>query len=344
MSFPEAMHWYFSVPVGIAISIIGLIGNCISILVWKRILSSNRSSLKTRNTGVYLIVLGFVDSSLLVFFLLQDSLKALFPSVNETYAFAVLYSYVFFPLFFFFIFASIWLVVSVTLDRYLLISKNRIVGVRKSLWGVVIVLFFGFTINFPHFFNYRPVPLESATTSDDESVRWTYQATAYGRSMRCSEYEFWLHCMFIVIFPWLSILMLNFMIIRTIFVSTSNVINNLEVDKKGVNTVCDKLKCGGSRRLEQDRQVTFLLLTVTFVFLILMAWQCVNQCFWMKKFGQYSLLSVWDKVDASYAVAKLGAVINSSINSLLYCLSGSIFRKELRKLFHCGKKRRSNFK
>lgn len=44
-------------------------------------------------------------------------------------------------------------------------------------------------------------------------------------------------------------------------------------------------------------------------------------------------------VNEAFSVAKLGIVVNSSINFLLYCLSGKRFRKELRltlyRLFHC---------
>ena len=112
----QTLHWYSSVPIGIVLSLIGLVGNIISIIIWTRITKSTDSR-KTRNTGTYLIVLAVADSLLLVFFLLQDSLKAMIPDVVKSYEFAIFYSYVAFPFFFFFIFASIWLVVSVTYDR-----------------------------------------------------------------------------------------------------------------------------------------------------------------------------------------------------------------------------------
>ena len=35
---------------------------------------------------------------------------------------------------------------------------------------------------------------------------------------------------------------------------------------------------------------------------------------------------------STYAVAKLGLIIHASINCLLYCLTGSMFKKELLKL------------
>ena len=47
-------------------------------------------------------------------------------------------------------------------------------------------------------------------------------------------------------------------------------------------------------------------------------------------------------VDEAYAVAKLGIIINSSINFILYCVGGRWFRKELVKILQifCGCKER----
>ena len=43
-------------------------------------------------------------------------------------------------------------------------------------------------------------------------------------------------------------------------------------------------------------------------------------------------------VDEAYAIAKLGVIINSSINFILYCVSGQWFRKELAMVLNkiCG--------
>ena len=50
----------------------------------------------------------------------------------------------------------------------------------------------------------------------------------------------------------------------------------------------------------------------------------------MLKYGQNSKSgSVWFYVDSAYAFARLGVVVNSSINFVFYCLTGSMFRKEM---------------
>ena len=78
--------------------------------------------------------------------------------------------------------------------------------------------------------------------------------------------------------------------------------------------------------------MTTMLLVVTFSFLVLLAWQCITQCFWMEYGREVDEGFIWLMVDGAFAFAKLGVVINSAINVFLYCLSGRIFRKELCKM------------
>ena len=78
-----------------------------------------------------------------------------------------------------------------------------------------------------------------------------------------------------------------------------------------------------------------MLLAMTVSFLILLASQCISQCLYMLEHGKLNgkETDVWRLVDKSFAIAKLGVILNSSINCLLYCLTGSIFRMEIKKLF-----------
>ena len=51
--------------------------------------------------------------------------------------------------------------------------------------------------------------------------------------------------------------------------------------------------------------------------------------------------TTWNIVNASFAFAKLGIVINSSINCLLYYVSGPIFRKEVAKFLGMDKRKKT---
>ena len=89
-----------------------------------------------------------------------------------------------------------------------------------------------------------------------------------------------------------------------------------------------------TKQQKQEKQMTRMLLLVTFSFLILLAWQCISQCFFMLGVGKSDpTTNQWNIVNTSFAVAKLGVIINSSINWIFYCLSGTMFRKEMIKMF-----------
>ena len=80
--------------------------------------------------------------------------------------------------------------------------------------------------------------------------------------------------------------------------------------------------------------MTFTLITLTVVFLILQGFHCISRCFYLQGYGivdgreTYS----WYIVKNTYAVARLGLIIHASINCVLYCVTGSMFKKELLKL------------
>jgi hypothetical protein len=108
----EKMHYISS---GICVPIfmvIGIIGNLLSIIVWRK--KPLRSS-----TGLYLIAQAINDIGVLVFVFLSDSLVMLFPTLKSRYQFGVFHSYIGFPIFYFFVVNSIWTLVGVTVDRYI---------------------------------------------------------------------------------------------------------------------------------------------------------------------------------------------------------------------------------
>ena len=70
----EHMHWISSVPLGITIATIGLIGNSLSVLIWYRILKKRVDS--HSSTSIFLIALGIADFCYLLLFILTQSLPA----------------------------------------------------------------------------------------------------------------------------------------------------------------------------------------------------------------------------------------------------------------------------
>ena len=315
------LHWIFSVPVGITICIIGLIGNAISVCAWYRIMKSKRTG--GLATSIYLIALGIVDSGLLFFFLLVDTIPGNNPSVKNTYSYAAFFSYFGFPLFFFFIVASIWVMVGVTVTRFIMvkfpIKAKDWCSAKRAYIGIGATMVATFIINFPHFFSYRPVKVASG---------YQLQMTEYGKSESAQMYEFWIHCMILVLVPWATIAFLNASIIYAMVKRTKYM--------QGL----DKTASSKPERNKQDQQMTKILLTVTFTFLVLLALQCITQCFFMLGAGKKNVSWDQNSVNTAFAFAKMGVVINSAINCFLYCFTGSVFRRELKKMFACKPSRK----
>lgn len=307
------MHWVSSVPLGVTISVIGVLGNAISVYIWLRILKKKIDS--SSSTSIYLIALGIVDCCLLLFFLLTNSIPSGTTAVAHNYVYAVFYSYIGFPLLYFFIVASIWLLVGVTFSRFLIVTtplKARgWCTPSRTLLSIGIILGFSFIVNSPHFFNFYP-----------GKINGTYHIleTDYAKSGGGKAYEFWVHCMFLVLVPWFVLLSLNSSIIWSMRQRAVKTIKIFGTDKNKKQ-----------ERIRQQHQITKTLLFVTFAFIILLGWQCITQCLWMVGYSQSD--AQWSMIDKMFSVAKLGIMVNSSINWVLYCLTGSSFRKEIAKLF-----------
>lgn len=309
MATAKKMHFVTSTIFGTIFVVVGIIGNILSILVWKR--EKMRSS-----TGTYLIGQAIADMGLLFFFFVTDSIPMMDPDVKTSYAYGMFYCYIGFPIFFLFVICSIWFTVGVTVDRYIQVcwisDAKKMCNTTRALTGLGIIAFLCFIINVPHFATYVPVHISERNITDD-----AYKATEYGAGAGSATYEFWVHCMFLVLVPWATIFILNMLIIRTI-----SKMNRKMSEKRSSE--------GFSKAKKSEAQLTRILLTVTFTFLVLIALQCITQCFFMLKTGNRRIVS------EAFSIAKLGVVINSAINFFLYCLSGKRFRKELRVVL-CGK-------
>lgn len=112
MTTAKKMHFITSSYFGTIFVIVGLIGNVLSILVWKR--KKMRSS-----TGTYLIGQAIADGGLLIFFFITDSLRMMAPVIDTSYVYGVFFSFIGYPIFFLFVVCSIWFTVGVTVDRYI---------------------------------------------------------------------------------------------------------------------------------------------------------------------------------------------------------------------------------
>ena len=114
METARKMHYVSSGIIAPVLVLLGIIGNALSIIVWRK--KSLRSS-----TGAYLVAQGVNDIGVLSFFFVTDTLIMLFPEIKTRYEFGVFHAYIGYPIFYFFVVNSIWTLVGVTVDRYILV-------------------------------------------------------------------------------------------------------------------------------------------------------------------------------------------------------------------------------
>ena len=277
-----------------------------SIWVWWRLLgrAADKASV---NIAIFLICLGICDLAIILLFFFNYTIPTVYASVTTTIWYANYYSYFGFPTFFLFTSYSVWFIVAISSLRFLMIMfpMHRF-RLSKGLSYKVIaaVLIFGFVVNTPHFLTLKPKQEGNSTT--------IVTLSEFGRSVNVMNYNFWSHCALFVVTPWFIIVTLNMAIIRKL--------RSLPV----VNT--------SNPKASSEKQATYVLLTVTFTFLGLLCWQCLSQCLLViKTVASYSGPE-WFYMEESMAYSKLGVVINSCLNCVLYCLNGKRFREEVGKL------------
>ena len=79
---------------------------------------------------------------------------------------------------------------------------------KMAVFGIVLISVLCFIVNTPHFGSHYAIP-----DADRDAGAPAYDVTEFGKGKGSQLYEFWVHCMFLVLVPWIIILSLNLMII-----------------------------------------------------------------------------------------------------------------------------------
>ena len=161
-------------------------------------------------------MLSAADSGVLLFFLLIDSMKALFPQIKDTYAYAAFFSWFGYPLFYYFLVYSRWVMIGATVGRYFLLKfplKIHILySVRRTYSGLVVMATLAIFPVVPFWFYYKPIPTESG---------YKLGKTEFGAGNGGLVNEFWIHCIVLVAIPFFTIAVLNGIIIYQVMKSKS---------------------------------------------------------------------------------------------------------------------------
>lgn len=146
---------------------------------------------------------------------------------------------------------------------------------KRACTGLVLMAVVNFLINIPHFATYEPVQQDIRN-----NVEPSYRKSQFGKSEGSHHYEFWVHCIFLVFGPWIGILILNIFIIRQVAGVNKNIGRRRSIH-------------GNKKTQRAESQLTRILLSVSFAFLILIFPECIAKCFFMLKavsrgFEQYT--------------------------------------------------------
>ena len=299
---------------------IGLVGNLLAFLV------PRRPKYYKQSTCVYMRALTFFDSFTLIFYILQRYLLHMFP--DQFWSMGSFFCKEFIFIAYFALSTSHWAIVLMTIDRFIAVrfplrSATLCTTNRAKTYIVVMTLMFA-AFHFQHFWR-----------KDDVTGNVLKYKCPYDYEVIKPEYEIIYQHLFVnivMVGPLLIVFVLNIWIVVT--VRNSHRKQREMGMRQGQN----------GRRFGTDKQITFMLLLVSWVFTLTVIPFTLDHFVW----------DVGLDVDATttskrmlllramlYEVAMNVLAINPACNFYMYCLGCKKFRMNLKQLFLCRKRRSS---
>ncbi|XP_045215468.2 lysophosphatidic acid receptor 6-like [Mercenaria mercenaria] len=319
----EKLIWKIVPPI---LLVLGTVGNCLSILVL------TRGSIRSSTTALFLTVLAFSDLVVLYSGLLRQWLIHLFDTdVRKVSPFGCKLNIwlVYCSLDF-----SAWILIVVTLERVIsawLPHRARTLCTTKSAISLLIsVGVFILALN-AHML-YGMV----FKTSTDENNNIEYQ--------KCVEIDEDYSGFFNVTWPWIDFCAFCLIPFTVIVIGNALILFKVINSQRKVKSRIVPTAGSGNRQQttsshsSKQSSMTAMLFTLNIVFLISTSPISVyNICypFWTANASEhdYAQLALW------WAVVNMLMYVNNSLNFILYCLSGSKFRLEVKRIFHSLRQR-----
>ena len=293
------------------IIIFGSIGNIISIFVF------SQKDLRSKSTSVLLIALGIVDTILLNVALLPWWISEVTGIHIRTLTDAGCKLHLFFtytP-----IHCSAWILVAITIERLFAvvspIRSREIFSHRRAVYSVIIINVCICVLNVPFL--------------------WTHSLHDFGGEMVCTSldeyfefYEnvfFYLDAVIASYIPFMIMLVCNIAIILIVF----------KANKKRESMSTYSKQTSG-----RMGQMTTILLLLNFAFLFTTSPVVIVHAFFDVFFGSGEDPDM-ERFRLAHNVTALLSYLNSSLNFVLYCLSGEKFRSDLSNIMSkiCHKKK-----
>ncbi|KAL4229423.1 hypothetical protein ACF0H5_012461 [Mactra antiquata] len=305
------------------IIVLGVFGNILTVLILLR------HARKLSSTAIFLMALAFSDTLFLFNAPLRQWIRAVWKtdvrwksSLGCKFSIYLTYCSSQF---------SSWLLVAVTVERFISIVRPHHVriGCTSRLAGVIIValfvLIYGLNTHIFYGFGRSNLP--------------RYFGQGLCEAMYEEYYEFWTK-----VYSWIDLAVVFLVPFLILLVANSIIIYKL----RQTRTIRRRLSIVKTRN-EQTQAKDSKLVTVMLILLSVVFFVCltpvsiffVYRPYWMDKVNPtlcsdlYGFIAAHERIDFTHAITNIIGYINAAFNFVLYVISGSKFRAELKSLFLC---------
>ncbi|XP_052770817.1 FMRFamide receptor-like [Mya arenaria] len=301
--------------------IFGTVGNSLSIIVL------TRKSIRTSTTALFLTVLAFSDLLVLYTGLLRQWLIYLFKTDVRHVSVAgckinmwLVYSSLDF---------SAWILIAVTIERVISVwfpHNAKTICTKKSAMAVIIaicVLLLALNAHILYGMGFQTVLKE----------------TGLPELGKCLEVYDDYHSFFNKVWPWIELCVFCLIPFFVIVIGNSLILLKLIKNRRRTKTAImpsiytvARARVGVSGAYGKQSSMTAMLLTLNVVFLVStspVSIYNIGYPHWISGASPHRVA----KLDFWWAVVNMFMYTNNSVNFLLYCLSGSKFRREVFRIF-----------
>ncbi|ULU06636.1 hypothetical protein L3Y34_018456 [Caenorhabditis briggsae] len=338
--FLEVKFFLISV-VGTLIGLFGLFGNATTALIL------TRPSMRNPN-NLFLTALAVFDSCLLItaFFIYAMEYIIEYTAAFDLYVAWLTYLRFAFALSHISQTGSVYITVAVTIERYLAVCHPKrskmMCGPGGAAWTILGVTTFAVVFNCTKFFELQVTVNPNCPDGSNWQSYILLPSAMASNPIYQQVYSLWVTNVVMVFFPFLTLLLFNAIIAYTIrqslekydFHNQKSVVAALSAS---VNLPRNIAGISSRNELkEKSREATLVLVIIVFIFLGCNFWGFVLTLL-ERIMGQETLMGDHHVFYTfSREAINFLAIINSSINFVIYLLFGKDFRKELVVVYGCG--------